>query len=175
MVDLFERKGPRGGTPIPGGCWCMEWREEKGSAPVRKAAFKAGVDEGRIPGLLAYDEGRPVAIAPREDYCRLESSRQYGPEPGDSGVFALTCLYVEPALRSTGVSNVLLDAAIEYARTAGATAVDAFPKVDVAQHVASSRRAEENYSWMGRLHSYESRGFIPLRTEAKRAVMRLAF
>jgi GNAT superfamily N-acetyltransferase len=154
----------------------MEWREERGYASARKAAFKAGVDAGRTPGLIAYSEGRPVAwvaIAPREDHVRLERSRQYGPEAGDTGIFALTCFYVEPELRSTGVSSVLLDAAVEYARTAGATAVDAFPKLDVAPHVLASRRAEENYSWMGRLQSFESRGFVAIRTSGKRAVMRL--
>ena len=178
LVELFERKGPRGGTPIPGSCWCMEWREEQGYASIRKAAFKAGVDAGRVPGLIAYSEGRAVAwvaIAPREEYERLERSRYYGPEPGDAGVFALTCFYVELGLRSTGVSGELLDAAIEYARTAGATAVDAFPKLEVAPHVLASRRAEENYSWMGRRQSFESRGFVAVRSTGKRAVLRLRF
>jgi len=23
FADLFTRKGPRGGTPMPAGCWCM--------------------------------------------------------------------------------------------------------------------------------------------------------
>ncbi len=32
LVQLFERKGPRGGVPIPGHCWCMLWRDEQGPA-----------------------------------------------------------------------------------------------------------------------------------------------
>lgn len=176
VVDLFERKGPRGGTPIPGSCWCASWQEEQGSPALRKAAFKAGVDQGRIPGLIAYLCDRPVgwvAVAPRTEYPRLERSRQYGPAPGDKNVFAVTCLYVDRDERGAGVASALLDAAITHARDAGATALDAFPKIDIAPHAAGNRRAQENYHWMGRLESYLARGFEPLRSSDKRAVMRL--
>ena len=178
LVALFERTGPRGGTPMPGSCWCMCWREEQGPRPRRKAAMKTCVDEGRIPGMIAYAGGRPigwVAVAPREDHSRLERSRQYGPAPGDRGVFAVTCFYVDRDLRGTGMSSALLDAAIEYARASGATAVDAFPKVGVAPHTLTSRRAEENDSWMGRRSAFEARGFVTIRDTGKRAVMRLSF
>lgn len=178
VVELFERKGPRGGTPVPGSCWCAAWQEEQGFPPKRKAAFKAGVEAGRVPGLLAYIDGRPVgwvAVAPREEYPRLERSRWYGPQPDDHDVYAVTCFYVERELRGMGVSSALLDAAIEYARARDATAIDAFPKLGYAAHATSSRRAEENDSWMGRRQSYEARGFAAIRATAKRAVMRLRF
>lgn len=114
LVQLFERKGPRGGVPIPGHCWCMLWRDEQGPTNLRKAALKATVDQGRYPGLVAYVDGRPVgwvAVAPREDHSRLERSRQYGPTPGDHDVFAVTCLYVDRDIRGAGVASALLDAA----------------------------------------------------------------
>lgn len=176
VVDLFERKGPRGGTPIPGSCWCACWQEEQGRPTLRKAAFKAGIDAGRTPGLIAYLDGRVVgwvAVAPREDYSRLERSRQYGPNPGDGNVYAVTCFYVDRDARGAGVATALLDAAIAYARDAGAAALDAFPKLDIAPHATGNRRAQENYNWMGRLESYETRGFEPIRRSNKRAVMRL--
>lgn len=69
---------------------------------------------------------------------------------------------------------MLLDAAIEFARGSGASAIDAFPKLEIAPHAAADRRAEENYSWMGRRRSFESRGFVLLRKAGKRAVMRLS-
>ncbi len=176
LVEFFERKGPRGGTPMPGSCWCMAWREEQGPRPLRKAAFKSAVDAGRPIGLLAYADGRAVgwaAVSPRADQPRLERSRQYGPLPGDENVFAITCFYVPPQARGTGIGTALLNAAIDYARGCGASALDAFPKTDAAPHVASTRRAEENYSWMGRRSSYESRGFVTIREAGKRLVMRL--
>ncbi|MFI7064294.1 GNAT family N-acetyltransferase [Kribbella sp. NPDC050124] len=178
LVQLFERKGPRGGVPIPGYCWCMLWRDEQGPVDRRKAALKATVDRGRHPGLVAYIDGRPVgwvAVAPREDHSRLERSRKYGPAPGDHAVFAVTCFYVDREVRGTGVASALLDAAIDYARESGATALDAFPKTSLAPHAAASRRAEENDSWMGRLASYEARGFVTIRAAGARTVMRLRF
>lgn len=67
LVELFERKGPRGGRPMPGTCWCAGWREEQGQRQLRKAAMKACVDGRRTPGMIAYAAGRPVgwvAVAP---------------------------------------------------------------------------------------------------------------
>ena len=179
LVQLFERKGPRGGVPIPGHCWCMLWREEQGPADRRKAALKATIDQGRYPGLVAYIDDRPVgwvAVAPREDQSRLERSRQYGPTtPGDHNVFAVTCFYVDRDVRGTGVARALLDAAIDHAREQRAIALDAFPKTSLAPHAQASRRAEENDSWMGRLASYEARGFVKIRVAGARTVMRLTF
>ncbi len=59
-----------GGRGACGGCWCMWWRlrhrdyeERKGE--TNRAAFKALVEEGPPPGVLAYSEGRaPSAGAP---------------------------------------------------------------------------------------------------------------
>jgi GNAT superfamily N-acetyltransferase len=178
LVQLFERKGPRGGVPIPGHCWCVLWRDGQGPADRNKAALKGTVDEGRYPGLVAYIDGRPVgwvAVAPRADHSRLERSRQYGPTPGDHDVFAVTCFYVDRDVRGTGVASALLDAAIDHARLSGATALDAFPKKSLAPHALASRRAEENASWMRRRASFEARGFVTIRDGGARTVMRLRF
>jgi GNAT superfamily N-acetyltransferase len=163
-VELFESKGPRGGTPVPGSCWCSCWRERQGVRSLNKAALKAAVDDGRTPGMIAYVAERPVgwvAVAPREDHSRLERSRRYGPCPGDRGVFAVTCFYVDRDARGMGLTNDLLDAAIDHARASGATALDAFPN--------------PNADWMGRRQSFEERGFVTIRDTVKRTVMRLSF
>lgn len=177
LVDLFERTGPRGGIPIPGNCWCVYWQGgSQGRRTERKSDMKACVEAGRVPGLLAYLDGSPVgwvAIAPRKELVRLERSRQYGPCPGDQDVFAITCFYVDRTVRGKGISSALLEAAIEYASQSGAAAVDAFPKLELAAHALGDRRAEENYSWMGRREQYEVRGFTTIREAGKRAVMRL--
>ncbi|MFF1819501.1 GNAT family N-acetyltransferase [Kribbella sp. NPDC058245] len=176
LVALFERKGPRGGIPIPGHCWCQAWRDQE-SPDGPKANFKAAtVDQDRHPGLIAYLDGRPVgwiAVAPRPDHAKLERSRKYGPGPDDHDVFAITCFYVDRDFRGTGVASALLDAAITYARNAGAQALDAFPKASLAPHTLANRRAEENDSFMGRRASYEARGFTILRDTGARLVMHL--
>lgn len=176
VVSLFERPGPRGGTPIVGHCWCMAWRDEQGSRDARKAAFKTVVDAGRMIGMLAYINSRPVgwvAVSLREEQPRLQRSRSFGPLPDDEQVCAVTCFYVNPPERGRGVASALLDAAIDYARRSGATAIDAFPKAELAPHATGSPQAEASYSWMGRLTPYEARGFVPIRQAGKRIVMRL--
>src|SRR6476646_2856850 len=76
LVALF---GPRGACA---GCWCMfprlttaEWKTERAS---NRRAFQRIVRAGDPPGLLAYEDGRPVgwvAVAPRQVYRRFERSR----------------------------------------------------------------------------------------------------
>ncbi len=56
MVELFERRGPRGGRRnVPAyGCWCMYWRDRSlGHGTPKKRAMGNLVRKGREPGLLA--------------------------------------------------------------------------------------------------------------------------
>lgn len=177
LVALFERKGPRGGTPVPGHCWCMAHRDENKLPRVdlRKGVMRELVQSGKVPGLIAYEDGEPVgwvAVAPREEYGALQRSRLYGPLDGDQDVFAITCFYVDPEERGSGVSSALLDAAVGFAKAQGATAVDAFPKAALAVHATKSARAEQGFSFMGRPQSFERRGFERVREAGARQVVR---
>jgi hypothetical protein len=73
LVSLFGEKGAYGG------CWCMWWRQaasehERRAGEDNREALKALVNDGKIPGLLAYLDERPVgwcSVAPREELGRL--------------------------------------------------------------------------------------------------------
>jgi GNAT superfamily N-acetyltransferase len=166
MVDLFERRGPRGGhRNVPAyGCWCMYWRDrslEHGTP--KKRAMGAIVRAGREPGLLAYENGSPigwVAVAPREEYRALLRSPQYGPEDEDEGVWSIVCFAVDRPAQKRGVAGELLDAALAYACGRGASAVEAY----------AHRSKETDY--MGGLQFYLARGFRPVRETRSRAVVR---
>ena len=58
LEDLF---GPRGAC---GGCWCLYWRigsaYQRRASKENKAAFRKVVRRGPPPGLLAFDDGKPV-------------------------------------------------------------------------------------------------------------------
>ena len=81
VVTLF---GPRGACA---GCWCMWPRRvaaeyRAGSGEGNKRALQKLVRGGREPGLLAYAGAAAVgwiAVAPRADYVRLETSRVLAP------------------------------------------------------------------------------------------------
>ena len=79
LADLFERKGPRGGTPMTAGCWCMWWRKRTGDPGKNKRNMRGIVRADREPGLLAYEDGEPVgwvSIAPRDEFGQLLLRRE---------------------------------------------------------------------------------------------------
>jgi len=138
---LFERiRGPRGGKPVTAACWCMAWRLPSdafkagwGSGRTRgagnKAALHAIVDGGRIPGLLAYEDGTPVgwcSVAPREEFVALESSRTLA-RIDDRPVWSVVCFYIDREFQRHGVGTALLEAAVDHARANGATIVEGYP------------------------------------------------
>jgi ribosomal protein S18 acetylase RimI-like enzyme len=165
LVDLFERRGPRGGMGLAGnGCWCMWWRERTGDASRNKEALRRLAESGRPPGLLAYADGVAVgwvSIAPRDEYGQLTRSKHYGPTEDERGIWAIACFYVHGAARHQGVAEALLDGAIEHAFAGGGTSVEAYPH---------NRRPD----YMGSAEMFERRGFEPIRTTTTRTVVRLS-
>jgi len=166
FVDLFERRGPRGGyRNVPAhGCWCMFWRDrslEHGTP--KKRAMGRLVRAGREPGLLAYDGEEAVgwvSIAPREEYPPLLSSPQYRPQDDEQGVWSIVCFVVDKPRQGQGLSGALLEGAVEHARDRGAAVVEAYPH----------RSKKDDY--MGHLDLFVGHGFEVVRETAKRAVVR---
>src|SRR5437660_10673359 len=81
LETLFN--GP-GGAQVRG-CWCMYYRRSGSTVPPpgmtyaqrNKAALKALVDGGVVPGLIGYRDSEPVAwvsLGPRNDYKKLARS-----------------------------------------------------------------------------------------------------
>lgn len=162
LVDLFERKGPRGGTPMTHGCYCMAWRKRTGSGRKNKRNMHRIVNEGREPGLLAYEDGQAVgwvSVAPREEYGQLVRSRTYRPEDEDEGVWSIVCFYVDPRAKRKGVATALLEAAVDHAFEHGASAVEAYP--------------HERGDYMGWPDGLARLGFQPVRSAGVRTIVRL--
>ena len=169
MVELFERRGVRGGrrnTPAYG-CWCMYWRDRllEHGEPKKRAMAKL-VRAGREPGLLAYEDDVPVgwvAIAPREEYTAIVRSPQYRPrdEGGGAAVWSIVCFAIDREARGQGVASELLDAAVAYAFAHGATSVEAYP------HVSNAT------DYMGHTELYRRAGFAHIRDANKRAIVRI--
>ena len=117
VADLFERKGPRGGSPPTSWCWCMWWRQRSDDAEKNRASFRRVVADGRVPGLLAYVEDVPVgwiAVAPRTEYGQLLKSPSLKPtDPEEEGVWAIVCFYVHGSAKRRGVARALLPPARE--------------------------------------------------------------
>ena len=115
----------------PKTCWCMFWRvhskEWSFANPTEsREGLHALVHDARdpAPGLLAYEDGRPVgwvSVGPRADYRRLVHSR-IRPAVDDRPVWSIVCFVVSRSARRRGLTSLLLDAAVVYARDHGAGA-----------------------------------------------------
>ncbi len=171
LVQLFNRRG----RSIVRGCWCMHYRRSGSSGfglwgKANKRAMKALVDRGTVPGLIIYKDKRPVgwiSVGPREVYLRLERSvvmRRVDPKP----VWSIVCFFVDPQERSQGITRALLEGAIDYARSRGATLLEAYP-------VDKKGRSHPDSMWFGAKGLYDRAGFKEVaRRKATRPIVRRA-
>jgi GNAT superfamily N-acetyltransferase len=170
VVDLFERSGPRGGTPFTAGCWCQYWHVrgkayEAGWGEANRALLESQVAAGDVPGLLAYVDAVPVGwcrLGPRETFERLESSSKLA-RVDDEDVWSLVCLSVHVTERGKGIAGVLVEGAIAHATSRGARLLEAYP-VHSGQHVIDS--------FTGYLPMFLAAGFEPVREAGRRTIVR---
>jgi len=104
-----------------------EWAAGKGAGNRR--ALRKLMGEGAVPGIIAYAGGAPVgwvALAPREEYPRLATSRTLKPIDARP-VWSITCFFVARPYRGQGLMAGLIESAAAYARKKGATLLEGYP------------------------------------------------
>jgi GNAT superfamily N-acetyltransferase len=147
---------------VPGSGW-QDWTKAKNRAVL---ASLAGRDPA--PGLVAYRDGRTVgwvSVGPREDYARLERSKVLA-RIDDKPVWSIVCFFVDARARGRGVSEALLKGAIDYARSEGATMLEAYP-------IDKKERSHSDFMWSGAKGMYDRAGFKEVaRRKETRPVMR---
>lgn len=156
--DDFEALfGARGAC---GGCWCMSWRLPKAEfdkikGEGAKAAMRAIVESGEIPGIIGYRDGKPVAwcaVAPRETYKKLANSRVLKPLD-EKPVWSVVCLFVAKGFRRMGIGTKMLECAAEFAKSRGAKIVEGYPVVP------KNGMLPDAFVWTGVYSSFEAAGF----------------
>lgn len=169
--DFTELFGERGAC---GGCWCMTWRLkssefEKNKGSGNKQLMRKLVKSGNIPGILAYENDEPVgwcAVAPREEYIRLEKSRVLK-RIDEKPVWSVSCLFIKKTHRRKRLSEKLLKAAIDFCKSKGAKIVEAYPVIPY------SGKMPDVFAWTGILSTYERAGFSEAaRISQSRPIMR---
>jgi GNAT superfamily N-acetyltransferase len=123
-----------------GQCWCMYWRMprrafEASIGAKTRQLFRARVEAGPPPGLLAYRDGAPVGwvgVGPRADVPGWNGARRLtaptAEAPADDRqVWAISCFVTKAGCRRQGIATVLLTGAIDWARKNGARVIDACP------------------------------------------------
>lgn len=172
LVELFGRPG----ASIARGCYCMFYRRSgKHDVPAgmtyseaNKRALKSLVDRGVVPGLIGYDNGRPigwVSLGPRQDYARLKRSPVMKPVD-EKPVWSIICFVVDPKARHSGVAEAMLSGAVTWARKQGVTLLEAYPCDKPA-------KASDDSMWFGAKPMFDRAGFVEVaRRKPTRPVMR---
>lgn len=115
-------------------CWCMWPRLAAGyrtrTGAANRRSIKKAVDTAAAPpGVLAYVDGKVAgwcAVAPREEYPRLDRSSVTA-RVDDEQVWSVVCFTVLRPMRGKGLTRRLLAAAVELARSHGATVIEGHP------------------------------------------------
>ena len=170
VVELFERPGPRGGTPQTNGCWCQFWHLRgkaywAGHGASNRARLEKQVLGAEEPGLLAYLEGEPVGwcrLGPRESFERLEHSPRLA-RVDDEEVWSVVCFYVHPSAKRKGVASALLEAAIDHA---------AAHEAPILEGYAASEDHMNIDAYTGYLLMFLEAGFEPVRAAGRRTIVR---
>ena len=128
------------------------------------------IDRGIVPGLIGYENGVPIAwvsLGPREDYPKLRRSPVMKPVD-DRPVWSIVCFFVDRRSRGRGLSERMLRAAVDYARSCGANLVEAYP-------VDTDARGDPDSMFFGAKSMCDRAGFREVaRRRRTRPVMRKA-
>ncbi|MEV6400915.1 GNAT family N-acetyltransferase [Streptomyces sp. NPDC051907] len=161
--DVRALLGPK--SPSSNVCWCLSYRipsklNNELRGPARGEYVAELCRSTPPPGVLAYDGDEPVgwaAVAPRSDTAFAHSRKI--PHVDDLPVWSLWCIRVRPGHRKQGVSHALIAGAVEFARSQGAPAIEAYPldngdaKVDMTMAYAGLRK---NFERAGFAHAADT-------------------
>ena len=153
-------------------CFCMHWRrpdEGYGDDRDNRDRFADRLSAGRPPGLIGYiDPADPVGwvqVGPRDEFPTLDRSRLFR-RPDDVDVWSINCFVVRAGRRKRGVGAGLLAAGIDFAKSQGATVLEAYP-------VDGPRSSSVDY-FTGTSSMFDQHGFVELiRRNDTRPIVRL--
>jgi len=144
-------------------CWCMHFRTSgsdslgRGHGEENRTRLEALTAASNLaPGLVAYDGDDAVgwvSLGPRADYPRVDRSRLMAPVD-DVPAWVIACFVVAANRRGQGIGHLLLEAAIGFARSNGAVAIEGYPRVE------SDGRVSTPYTHAGTPALFERAGFF---------------
>jgi GNAT superfamily N-acetyltransferase len=155
--DVAIMLGPK--NPGSSVCWCLshrvDWKINRElTGPARGEYVRKLCGRKVALGILAYS-GTEVAgwaaTAPRSGLPFARSAKI--PHIDDLPVWSIWCLRVRPGYRGQGISHVLLDGAVAYARSHGAPAVEGYPVDNQGEKI------DRTMAYVGTRKLFEDSGF----------------
>jgi GNAT superfamily N-acetyltransferase len=148
--NLFASNGG-----VWGGCWCMFFHRtgdfDAKAYERNKDAKESLAREGKAHGTIVYCGDQPVGwcqFGPRVELPRIDRKRKYVPTAPDP--WRITCLFVAPGHRKSGVAKFAVRESVKYMKQLKAKVVEAYP-------VEGERSA--TLLWMGTPSLFEGTGF----------------
>lgn len=183
QVDFADVQAVLGARGAASRCQCQRYKLARGESfagtPVEERRHRlrdqtaCGDPLSTVTsGLVAVRDDGPVgwcAVEPRPSYQGLRRQRvPWGgsaEDPDDASVWALTCVLLRAGCRKQGVSRMLVDAAVRFARDRGARRIEAYPMTTAA--------AVDEELHVGMLTTFLAAGFTEVtRPSLRRAVVR---
>jgi GNAT superfamily N-acetyltransferase len=164
--ELFGKHGAYGG------CWCMWWRQsrrefEEKHGEKNRQEMKAIVQSGEVPGILCYEDGKPVgwcSVAPRDRFASLNRSPVLK-RIDDIPVWSIVCFFVAAEHRQKGLIQQLLQGVIEYVHSQGGKVIEAYPTIPKGKQLAPVS------VFMGTPSMFEKAGFVECSRPSKRKII----
>ena len=173
--DVRSLFGPNGAYS---NCWCTWWiltgpQFDRATPEERRSVLEALCAEGSAPGILAYEEDRPVgwvAVGPRERYARMMSprARVNGPLDFADPGWVVNCFYIPTRERGHGIASGLLGEAVGFAFDRGANYVTGHP-IDVEEGAGPGAAG----LFVGTLSMFLRAGFVEVERRGGRPVVRI--
>jgi GNAT superfamily N-acetyltransferase len=174
-------------SSAPANCQCQRYKMRPKecffSFPAEERAdrFRSQTDPGAMDaegttGLVAFLDDEPVgwcAVEPRTAYIGLVRAGRVAwsgrsEDRTDDSVWAVTCFLTRAGFRKRGIGTALARAAVEYARTHGARAVEGYPM--------TTKNAVADELHVGTESIFAAAGLTEVsRPSPRRVVMRIDF
>lgn len=166
--DLETLFGEKGGSED---CWCMFWRLgnaafARQTAQEHHDGLKAIIDSGHVPGMIAYVDGEPAGwcgLGPREDFGGIERSSVMK-RVDDRPTWAIPCFFISKQHRGKGVMHHLIQGAVRYATSKGATLIESYPAPD-------SKKVSSEDGYKGLAPAFSKAGFVEVKKLSSARVM----
>jgi GNAT superfamily N-acetyltransferase len=165
--------GPKGLVEY---CWCTYFRmvskDYSACRPAaRRDAFADLVKRDERVGVLGTVDDVPVGwigVGPRLGFPRLHRARVAKLLKGDDPerIWSIVCVYLKPAHRHQGLTKVLVDRAVEWARDDKAELIEAYPEDD-----RDPDSGFDPQSFHGRVTTFEACGFTVVEPRLQRRAL----
>ena len=134
-----------------------------------KDAMHKLVSDNKPTGILGFYQGEVIAwcaLAPREDFPKLENSRVHKRIDGEP-VWSIPCFFIDKRFRRKGISVAMLNGVIAYAKKKRIKILEAYPTIP------TKGKLPDAFAWIGLYKSFKRAGFtIVDRTSKNRPMVR---